>query len=542
MSPENGKSPVSWTAVTVCIVALFGLAAWVLWPGPVIATAAPPAQTTHPPTDLACRLCHGDSTGAVEFPSGESLPVQIDLAALDASAHGRQAETPLECRSCHQPADNFHVPHAPVTAADLRTFQIEQSANCTRCHQQPHLTIHPGPESEAPVVCTDCHGSHNVLKAETWRTGEGVATCANCHVERGVELNNADELKTLIQHGLFSSDRINNDFCLACHGLPGRTLTFANGDSKSSTIEAGALHDSVHGVNNSWQSLECTDCHENYTFPHEPVKAASLREYSLERYLLCARCHEDKYELTLDSTHGKALDEGNMEAAVCTDCHGAHDTPPPAEPRERISHTCQKCHSTIFDEYATSVHGEALLSESNPDVPTCIECHGVHNISDPTTNLFRIRSPQLCAGCHADGELMAEYEISTDVFETYVDDFHGTTVTLFEQQDPTVETNKAVCYDCHGVHNIHQPDDPQAGIKANLLATCQQCHPDASENFPDAWTSHFRPSLEHNPLVFLVDQFYVVFVPSVVGFLTLLVLTDVYRRLRVRAQAMRSKQ
>ena len=39
-------------------------------------------------------------------------------------------------------------------------------------------------------------------------------------------------------------------------------------------------------------------------------------------------------------------------------------------------------------------------------------------------------SPELCASCHADEELMAPYDISTDVFETYVDDFHGTTVIL----------------------------------------------------------------------------------------------------------------
>ena len=49
---------------------------------------------------------------------------------------------------------------------------------------------------------------------------------------------------------------------------------------------------------------------------------------------------------------------------------------------------------------------------------------------------------------------MNKYEISTEVFDTYVADFHGTTVILFEHQDPNVETNKAVCYDCHGVHNI----------------------------------------------------------------------------------------
>jgi len=128
--------------------------------------------------------------------------------------------------------------------------------------------------------------------------------------------------------------------------------------------------------------------------------------------------------------------------------------------------------------------------------------------------------------------LMAEYDISTDVFETYVADFHGKTVVLFEGDDPLAETNKAVCYDCHGVHNILAPDDPHAGIKDNLLVTCQQCHPDATENFSDSWTSHFQPSLEHNPLVYLVNLFYKIVIPLTMGFFIFMILTDIYRRVR----------
>ena len=113
-------------------------------------------------------------------------------------------------------------------------------------------------------------------------------------------------------------------------------------------------------------------------------------------------------------------------------------------------------------------------------------------------------------------------------------DFHGTTVILFEHQDPNVETNKAVCYDCHGVHNIQKPDDPESGIKNNLLETCRQCHPDATENFPDSWTSHFRPSMENNPLVYLVNSFYWLVIPGTLGFFGFLVVTDIYRRIILR--------
>lgn len=489
-----------------------------------------PANATD---DLACRLCHEDTGSVLTFPSGEELSVQVNLEVLAASAHGTANANPLACFDCHRPVNNYQFPHAPVEAANLRAYHVERAKTCESCHVAPHLTSHPGLESEMPVACTDCHGAHDVLTVAGWLAGEGTDRCVDCHTANNIAPADHERLTALIQDNLFA-ERGNNDYCLSCHSQPDLELVFPNGDVLSLTIDESGFKHSVHGEDNPWQPLQCTDCHENYVFPHLPVTASSAREYTLEKYTICAECHEPKYEEALDSVHAVALAEGNLEAAVCTDCHGAHDTPPPAEPRQRIAFTCGQCHGTIFEEYADSVHGESLLADDNPDAPTCIECHGVHNINDPTTALFRIRSPQLCAGCHADPVLMEQYDISTDVFETYVADFHGTTVTLFEHQDPTVETNKAVCYDCHGVHDIRDPDDPEAGIKANLLETCRQCHPDASANFPDSWASHFRPSLEHHPLVFLVELFYAIFIPATVGFFGLLVLTDVYRRVRLR--------
>lgn len=501
----------------------------------VIAASRAVVQTdddVYPRPDSACRLCHGDTDAQVELPSGESLPVSVDLEAISGSAHGSHADSPLLCTDCHALAD-YTFPHVPIADPDLRSFEISRSATCERCHQQPHITAHPGPESDNPVVCTDCHQSHEVMPVEQWQSGEGTEACVDCHTETGILFTDSIQLTQIVRRGLFT-DRVDSDYCLACHSQPGLTMTFENGDVLSVTIDPDALHGSVHGADNSWQALDCTDCHGRYTYPHDPPPVESEREYNLQRYTICAKCHDNHYERTLDSVHGAAIEEGNLDAAVCTDCHGAHDTPTPNEPRERISHTCQQCHSGIFDVYKDSVHGEALLIDSDPDVPVCIDCHGVHDIHDPTTDLARIRSPQLCANCHADQELMSRHDLSTDVFDTYVADFHGTTVQLFDPEDPDAAINKAVCYDCHGVHNIRAVDDPDSGIKANLLHTCQQCHPDATENFPDAWTSHYEPSLENNPLVYMVNIFYAIVIPATLGALSFLVIIDIYRRVRTR--------
>jgi hypothetical protein len=89
-----------------------------------------------------------------------------------------------------------------------------------------------------------------------------------------------------------------------------------------------------------------------------------------------------------------------------------------------------------------------------------------------------------------------------------------------------------VCIDCHGVHNMKMVDDAESKvIKQNLLSTCQRCHPDASSNFTDSWLGHYQPSLEKFPAVYLVDLFYKIFIPAVLGFMVLFVFGDATRRL-----------
>jgi predicted CXXCH cytochrome family protein len=322
---------------------------------------------------------------------------------------------------------------------------------------------------------------------------------------------------------------IANETCLACHGLPDQQITLPSGEILYLTVDPEIYNASVHGK----AGYACVQCHTNITgYPHPKLAVSTRREVTLTMYPACARCHQDKYEAALDSVHQKALTSGNQNAAVCTDCHGAHNVAPPDQPRTRIPKTCERCHSEIYKTYAQSVHGSALIGEGNPDVPTCIDCHGVHRVQGPSTSPFHLFSPQICARCHANKELMAKYGVSTDVFDTYVSDFHGTTVVLFEKIAPDQPTNKPVCIDCHGVHNMRKVDDPESQvIKQNLLNTCRKCHPEASANFPDAWLSHYRPSPQHSPLVYYVNLFYRIFIPTLLGGMGLFVVTDGARRI-----------
>ena len=389
---------------------------------------------------------------------------------------------------------------ADIAMESANTLAADVTATCRSCHQtleDPHV-----------------EAVHQELMANMAPD----QSCQTCHNDEPVYPADAQ--------------------CKACHGLLTRDMVFESGETVSLHMEAEELAGSVHGRHLSDEHehtpLLCTDCHRQqarYGFPHEPVTPPDARSFSIEMSYLCQECHQDIYDRQQDSTHAAVLAEGNKDAATCADCHGSHVIPEPNNPRERISLTCAKCHATINEDYAASVHGAALLGEGNEDVPVCIDCHGVHDIHDPTTALFRVGSPRLCGDCHADEALMSEYGISTDVFNTYVADFHGTTVELFEKQSPDHETNKAVCYDCHGVHDILPANDEHSHIiKQNLLETCRQCHPDASANFPDAWTSHFEPSPQNNPLIYFVNLFYLILIPLTIGGFLLFIFSDIFRR------------
>ncbi len=343
---------------------------------------------------------------------------------------------------------------------------------------------------------------------------------------------------------------VGNDVCLGCHGTPGLSMTLLNGEVLDLYVNPDNYANSVHGQS----GYACVQCHTNLgEYPHPLFTAPSLRDATLDLSLSCDRCHSGEYNLTMDSVHYDKLAIGIKEAAVCTDCHGSHDvhrwTDPDTnnllpEARLDIPITCSRCHSAIYQKYRESVHGSALTDEANTDVPTCIDCHGVHNIGNPTTAVFRLKSPQLCAGCHTDPSLMGKYGISTNVLNTYVSDFHGTTVTLFEKQSPDSQTNKPVCYDCHGIHDISKVDNPETGIEMqqNLLVQCKKCHLDATSNFPNAWMSHYNPSPDHYPLVYYVNLFYKIFIPLVLGGMGALVVMDVGHAAYVKTRRKKSTQ
>ena len=91
----------------------------------------------------------------------------------------------------------------------------------------------------------------------------------------------------------------------------------------------------------------------------------------------------------------------------------------------------------------------------------CTDCHGAHDIltgADPKSPIAKANVPATCGKCHA------------DVQAEYVQSIHGTALAKGNWQSP-------VCTDCHGIHTIKAPNDPNSAVAAgNVGATCASCH------------------------------------------------------------------
>ncbi|MBI3158515.1 MAG: cytochrome c3 family protein [Chloroflexi bacterium] len=321
-----------------------------------------------------------------------------------------------------------------------------------------------------------------------------------------------------------------NRECLDCHAQPGMVLPFSDDDALYLTIDPILFGASSHGR----RGYACVQCHLDISgYPHPQASAGTSRELRVSMVGVCQNCHAGAQEQYAGGRHAESVAGGNLEAAICSDCHNPHALNELGASRTKIAKTCEGCHSQIFDVYKESVHGDALLNDFNADVPSCIDCHDYHGTRGPTDPSFHLFSPDICARCHADESLMAKYGVNTQVFDTYISDFHGTTVSIFERIAPDQQTNKPVCVDCHGVHDIRKPTDENSNvIKQNLLGTCQRCHVDATPNFSDAWLGHYPPDLEHYAVVYLVDLFYKLFIPGTLTGMGFFIVTDILRQRR----------
>ncbi len=345
------------------------------------------------PTAEECLACHSDATLSHEV-NGKPVSLHVDPQAFKDSIHGSMF-TCVDCHTDVKSAAHETTPqkitcatcHADEQAAYDRSFHGKAvqggntaAATCVDCHGSPHeLLPAADPKSKVhhtnvPATCGACHSQQFVME----KSGLSVQMVASYQQSvHGHAVANGSEKAAV---------------CTDCHGT--HEILDAK-DSKSPIFKfnvpltCGKCHDqiskefqqSIHGTavaQGNWQAPVCTDCHgihsiKAHTDPNSPVSAQNVGQVT------CARCHEGvrlsqefgvqgRRETTyLASYHGLASRLGSQVVANCASCHGTHSIFPSSDPRSTINRanlarTCGQCHPGVTEKFtAAKVHVDAPL-------------------------------------------------------------------------------------------------------------------------------------------------------------------------------------
>jgi cytochrome b subunit of formate dehydrogenase len=274
-----------------------------------------PESSIHPQMLInTCGHCHDESRQKL-LASDHRTAVGEKNAEGVAGARG--------CMACHT-----EDPHRMRAVHDMNSpvFVQNQVETCGHCHEpawnEYRISVHGKGLEQAGLiqtaVCANCHGAHGILDAKNPQSRLNAThvadTCGACH--------------------RFIEDRLMR----SVHGT---------GNGPGGATERSAPGGTIH------RKPSCTDCHVGHDLP-DP-RSAKFRNREPDR---CGNCHADLYARYGMSMHGALSNLGYTEGAKCSDCHGAHDILPLADPKslmapENRTKTCSACHANMAPNLAS---------------------------------------------------------------------------------------------------------------------------------------------------------------------------------------------
>lgn len=304
------------------------------------------------------------ATGAE--PAAESVPgdTQANTVLGEEIPHGFDPETgrriiPNErCLDCHGDAE--HPTDTRDDGSEVNIFvepeKINSSVHGEHACSDCHVTITRVPHRQEPKIivgCVECH-------QDTWKATKDDPD--NTHERLGVVMEQIDNFM-------------------------------------------GSVHAQPSKVNQARTNATCYDCHEAHNVGE--LGSTQRAEFRLNIPQVCGRCHEGALEEYRDSVHGKAvMEEGDSEAAVCSDCHTTHEISSPETDTAQMAITknCGDCHKDAQRTYFDSYHGQ-VHRLGYTDTAKCHDCHGGHTVKDkddPTSEIHANNRLENCRVCHED--------------------------------------------------------------------------------------------------------------------------------------------
>ncbi len=446
-----------------------------------------------------CLDCHSDHT-LTGTRKGQTISVFVDEKKLGASAHAD-----VKCIACHSDLAGAEFPHTEDPAP----------VNCGACHEaiqaQHAKSLHGKAVARGDPLaprCKDCHGTHEILPVKDMRSPVSPLKipflCGKCHQEGS----------PVQRQRVIHQDHILENFSESIHGegLLRKGLIVAPSCASCHTAHSILPHtDPASSIARRNIAATCTKCHAEIELVHRKVIKGELWEKQAHTLPACVDCHQphkvrkvfyDQGMADADcmrcheapnlrakadgrSLHVRASDLiGSRHAKTsCSQCHSGVSASR-LRPCETITQKvdCSSCHAEVGLQYQTSIHGR-LFAKSDPNAPTCKECHGKHGVlgkADPSSATFPTNVPRLCARCHREGRKAAvRYTGSQhEIIEHYTESIHGKGLMK------SGLTVTAMCTSCHTAHGELPKSDPASSVNpGNIPATCGRCHHGIQDQF-----------------------------------------------------------
>lgn len=320
----------------------------------------------------------------------------------------------MQCSACHP-----RFPHRTEVTTVKPTMK-----GCFDCHGVRH-----GPKGElATGKCEDCHKTSRsqlrpAFHAWDWAQKPHVepankefnSRCAMCHApDSCTECHDRLGIRWAPAKWEFDS----KGGCMSCHASPQLTKASIGGNK---SFQVTGVEISAH------QDLTCQQCHIDYRYDD---KASPSQLWRLNASVACADCHRNAstgnkkrdqqlsapVELYERSQHAVAIEEGRLESAACSSCHGGHfiyrlnnpdGSPIPiakAKMHNAADVTCGDCkkHGKDYETYDDYYHGKAYKAGA-PDSPACWQCHNSHDIQRAANTKSSVNPSNVGETCGQEG-------------------------------------------------------------------------------------------------------------------------------------------
>jgi hypothetical protein len=319
------------------------------------------------------------------------------FAAVAAPVEGQTLPTSEDCRDCHLGLADARL-STPARAYE-GDIHAETGFGCLACHGSggddrldPAAGFLAAPiRRDIPEMCGRCHSDAAYMR----------------QFDPGLRVDQVDEYWTS-RHGqlLRESDDPAVATCIDCHPAHG----IRPPDDPASTVHPANIVST------------CGRCHSDAArMAGRDIRTDQVAEYTT-------------------SVHGRLLlEEGDLSAPVCNDCHGNHGAAPPG--LSSVRNVCGQCHSVMADYFDQSDHGQ-IFEEA--DLPGCATCHDHHAIQPVDDASLVARAQDVCETCHTLPDTLGlEFERMATILDSLDRAEENTRAVLEEAENAGMEVSQA---------------------------------------------------------------------------------------------------